>query len=152
MNFKQLLEHLEECLGYHQVPVNPSATGARDVFECSPLHHELMTELIKAIYLENNCRHLTDPVKRKPTFKAMTPIRLKVLRSLRTDVDAFQLIDALCTAVDQAFSKQGGQENGEKRQSKHATDESPKADVIQLDNFRYRRFNQSRLAPHRDKS
>ena len=140
MNFKQLLQHLEECLGYHQVPVNPSATGARDVFECSPLHHELMTELIKAIYLENGCRHLTDPVKRKPTFKAMTPIRLKVLRSSQTDVDAFQLIDALCTAVDEAFSEENRQENGEKRQRSYATAEPPKADVIQLDNFRYRRF------------
>ncbi len=70
----------------------------------------------------------------------MTPIRLKVLRSSQTDVDAFQLIDALCTAVDQAFRKADGQENGEKRQTKHATDEPPKADVIQLDNFRYRRF------------
>ena len=104
------------------------------------VHHELMTALIKAIYLENGCRHLTDPVKRKPTFKAMTPIRLKVLRSSRTDVDAFQLIDALCTAVDQAFSKEDGQENGGRRQPKYATGKPPKADVIQLDNFRYRRF------------
>ena len=49
MNFKELLSHLEERLGYHQFPVNPAATNIKDVFEGSPLHHDIMTRLVRAL-------------------------------------------------------------------------------------------------------
>ncbi|MFQ5551563.1 MAG: hypothetical protein ACE5FJ_10045, partial [Gemmatimonadales bacterium] len=62
MNFKELVHNLENHIGYHQIPINPGATGPKDLFECSPLHHELMTDLVQAIFKQNRCRKLTDPV------------------------------------------------------------------------------------------
>lgn len=138
MNFKELVQHLEKRIGYHQVPMNPAATGTKDLFESCALHHELMTELVQAIYKENGCRKLSDPVNRQDTFKALSPIRLKVLQSSKTDIDVFHLIENLCLAVDQAFGGNEHQHSGIRRSRSGA---DSKAEVIPLDNFRYRRFN-----------
>ncbi|MFQ5756586.1 MAG: hypothetical protein ACE5H7_10900 [Acidiferrobacterales bacterium] len=137
MNFKELVQILEERIGYHQIPINPAATGPKDLFECCALHHELMTELVRAIYDANHCHKLTDPVNRQKTFKALSPIRLKILRSRNTDIDVFHLIENLCTAVDQAFSNREGCGYPTRRRRAPA---ARKAEVFVLDNFRYRRF------------
>jgi hypothetical protein len=102
MNFKELVQILEERIGYHQIPINPAATGPKDLFECCALHHELMTELVRAIYDANDCHKLIDPVNRQKTFKALSPIRLKILRSTNTDIDVFHLIENLCTRLSNA--------------------------------------------------
>ena len=103
MNFKELLEQLEERLGYHQFPVNPAATNIKDVFEGSPLHHDMMTRLTRAIYVSNACRRLTDPVNLEKTLLALTPIRQEALRAARTDVDLYRLLDELGTALNKIF-------------------------------------------------
>ena len=137
MNFKELVQILEERIGYHQLPINPAATGPKDLFECCALHHELMTELVRAIYDANDCHKLTDPVNQQKTFKALSPIRLKILRSTNTDIDVFHLIENLCTAVDQAFSSRESYDYPTPRRRAPAI---RKAEVFVLDNFRYRRF------------
>lgn len=141
MNFRELLTQLQDRIGYHQLPVNPAATGPKDLFECCALHHELMTELVQAIYKQNGCRKLTDPVNRRDTFTALAPIRLNVLRSSKTDIDVFQLMESLCTAIDQAFDHDHGELGGARPKS--LPDETQKAAVIPLANFRYRRFKPS---------
>jgi hypothetical protein len=143
MNFKELVLHLESCIGYHQIPVNPTATGTKDLFESCALHHELMTDLMRAIYQENGCCKLTDPVSRRRTHDAIVPIRLEVLRSAKTDIDKFDLIENFCTAIEQAFTADDRQPHiANMRQS---TKESARtAQVIPLAKFRYRRF--TRLA------
>ena len=103
MNFKELLAQLEERLGYHQFPVNPAATNIKDVFEGSPLHHDMMTRLTRAIYVSNACRRLTDPVNLDKTLLALTPIRQEVLRAARTDVDLYRVLDELGTALNKIF-------------------------------------------------
>jgi hypothetical protein len=143
MNFKELVEHLESCIGYHQIPINPTATGTKDLFESCPLHHELMTDLMRAIYEENGCCKLTDPVSRKHTHDAVAPIRLQVLRSAKTDIDKFDLIESFCTAIEQAFAVDDHQPHI--TDMRQPTQESAKtAQVIPLEKFRYRRF--TRLA------
>ncbi|MBI3571898.1 MAG: hypothetical protein HY082_12500 [Gammaproteobacteria bacterium] len=105
MNFKELLEQLEEHLGYHQFPVNPAATNIKDVFEGSPLHHDLMTRLVRAIYVSNACRRLTDPVNLDKTLLALTPVRLEALRASTTDVDLYRLLDELGAALSKIFAE-----------------------------------------------
>lgn len=105
MNFLELLQKLEAQLGYHQLPLNPSATTLKNLFETIALHHELMKRLTQAIYSANRCRTLTSPVERDATFDALAPLRLEVLQSKHTDVDLFRFIDELCIALDLAFGR-----------------------------------------------
>jgi len=105
MNFKELLAQLEEHLGFHQFPVNPASTHIKDVFDGSPLHHDMMTRLVRAIYVSNACRRLTDPVTLDKTLSALTPIRLEALRSATTDVDLYRLLDELSGALGEIFSE-----------------------------------------------
>ncbi|MCR4302406.1 MAG: hypothetical protein NUV51_12415 [Sulfuricaulis sp.] len=105
MNFKELLEQLEERMGYHQFPVNPAATNIKDVFEGSPLHHDIMTRLVRAIFVSNACRRLTDPVNLDRTLLALTPIRQEVLRAAHTDVDLYRVLDELGAALGKIFSE-----------------------------------------------
>ena len=103
MNFKELLEQLEERLGYHQFPVNPAATNIKDVFEGSPLHHDMMIRLARAIYVSNACRRLTDPVNLDKTLQALAPIRQEALRSSMADVDLYRVLDELGVALNEIF-------------------------------------------------
>ncbi|OGI52697.1 MAG: hypothetical protein A3E57_00270 [Candidatus Muproteobacteria bacterium RIFCSPHIGHO2_12_FULL_60_33] len=105
MNFKELLAQLEERLGYHQFPVNPAATNIKDVFEGSPLHHDMMIRLARAIYVSNACRRLTDPVNLDKTLQALAPIRQEVLRAARTDVDLYRVLDELGAAFNKIFAE-----------------------------------------------
>ena len=104
MNFKELLEQLEERMGYHQFPVNPAATNIKDVFEGSPLHHDIITRLVRAIYVSNTCRRLIDSVNLDKTLLALTPIRQEVLRAARTDVDLYRVLDELGAALSKIFT------------------------------------------------
>jgi hypothetical protein len=105
MNFKELLAQLEEHLGYHQFPVNPAATHIKDVFDGSPLHHDIMTRLVRAIYVANACRRLIDPVTLDKTLAALTPIRLEALRSATTDVDLYRVLDDLGASLGEIFAE-----------------------------------------------
>lgn len=129
MNFYELLKRLEATLGYHQIPLNPSARGIKDLFECSPLHHELITRLAQAIYTRNSCRKITDNVYREPSFNALSPIRLEVLRSPRSDVDVHRLVEELCVVLDRIFR--------ESRSTPPAVPaRKPSAQVIAIEPFR----------------
>ena len=105
MNFKELLAQLEEHLGYHQFPVNPAATNIKNIFDGSPLHHDLMTGLARAIYVANACRRMTDPVDLDKTLRALAPIRQEALRSAGTDVDLYRLLDDLGVALNEIFAE-----------------------------------------------
>lgn len=138
MTFKELLQQLEACLGHHQIPLHAAPAGMHDLFEFCALHHELMTEIAMAIYKQNGCHGLGDEVTRAATFEALSPIRLRILRSPRTDVDLFHLIEELCRAVDAAF---GIRESAAKR-----PDSDParhRAPVVSLAQFRARRLRSS---------
>ena len=105
MNFKELLAQLEEHLGYHQFPVNPAATNIKNIFDGSPLHHDLMIGLARAIYVANACRRMTDPVDLDKTLRALAPIRQEALRSAGTDVDLYRLLDDLGVALNEIFAE-----------------------------------------------
>jgi len=112
MNFKELIEHLADEIGYHQVPLNTRAHRIDELFENCALHHELMLRLVRAIHSRNNCRTLTDGVTRVATLDAIAPIRLEVLHSPKTDIDTKRLMDDVCTAVSMAFDHADAQPPG----------------------------------------
>lgn len=103
MTFQQLMHYLEQALGHHQVPLRPHASRLQDLFESCALHHELMLRLANAVYKENRCRKLSDPIDQAVTLKVLGPIRRDILRAPHTDVDAFNFIEGLCTTVCAAF-------------------------------------------------
>ncbi len=103
MNFYQLMQHLEERLGYHQLPLNPGATNLRDLFEGTPLHHDWMTQFARAVYAENRCQRLTDAVTLAETFKALAVLRQQALKASATDVDLRALVEEVGEAVNAAF-------------------------------------------------
>ncbi len=144
MKFIVLLQHLENRLGYHQVPVNVHANRLQDLFECSPLHHDMMLRLSQAIYKKNGCTSIIARIDRDQTLAALGEIRLEVLRSTDTDVDLFEYIEELCFAVEAAFT-----ENDRRRIQRESLAEqqsrmiSKGADVIDLANYRQRRSNSS---------
>ncbi|MDH3563210.1 MAG: hypothetical protein OEN49_07420, partial [Gammaproteobacteria bacterium] len=76
----------------------------KDVFDGSPLHHDIMTRLARAIYVSNACRRLTDPVSLEKTLLALAPIRQEVLRAARTDVDLYRVLDELGAAFNKIFA------------------------------------------------
>ncbi|MBI3899362.1 MAG: hypothetical protein HY308_13840 [Gammaproteobacteria bacterium] len=132
MKFFELMQQLEAHLGYHQIPLNAGATNLKNLFECSPLHHELMMRLTQAIYSGNRCRRLSDNIEHNVTFEAIGPIRLQVLQSPQTDVDLFRLINELCVIVDRSFGPA----------APHRTDEDvppTNAQIIELAPFRRQR-------------
>ena len=106
MNFLQLIEKLTAHVGQHQLPANLTATGIQSLIDSSALHYDLATRIARAIYDQNRCRRLTDPVEAEATFEALGPIRAMLLCSSRTDVDAFRFMEDLCTAVAKIFDKQ----------------------------------------------
>lgn len=138
MNFLGLLAHLEEHLGSHQLPLNPRASGLRDLFDGIGLHHPLMQKVVRAIYEQNGCRRLTDPVDRHATLNALGPIRLEMLRAHSTDVDLYRLLEELCVAAAAAFTLE--------KPASVQPPAKPGAQIIKLEPFlRRRRLTASRI-------
>jgi hypothetical protein len=104
MTFCELIEQLSKRLGHHQLPVNPAATELRGFIESSAVHYGLVSQVTIAIYTGNCCRRLTDPVTRDATFESIEPVRLTVLRSPKTDVDAHGLMESMCVEVAHIFN------------------------------------------------
>jgi hypothetical protein len=136
MKFIDLLQQLEERFGYHQFPIASTAVDIKNIFEGSPLHPELTTRLIRAIYEQNCCRELSDTVTRENTFAALAPIRQEVLRSKSTDVDVYRLMEELCQAI--GYLLQDGSEGSPPDLASHRG-ENPPAQIIELDGYRRQR-------------
>ncbi len=133
MNFLELLQALEHRLGYQHLPLNPQASTLKQVFECSPVHHDLMRELVNALYAANACQQFTDPVNRDACFEAIGPVRQAALKTRTTDVDAYHLMENLCQGLDEIFTTERGVTKNTDAEKK------PGAEIIQLDRARRRR-------------
>ena len=104
MTFRELIEQLARRIGQHQLPVSTSASELRGFIDSGAVHYELVTQVVTAIYTGNRCRHLADPVTRDATFESIEPIRLAALRSPKTDVDAYALMESICAEVARIFN------------------------------------------------
>lgn len=105
MNFKEFLIALEHNLGYHHIPVNQQAMELSELFESSPVHGDLVSRLLRAIYSENRCQKFDDLVTLEKCNNAIAPIRLELVKAEHTDVGSIAFIDAFCFAVSDALTK-----------------------------------------------
>lgn len=105
MTFIELMQRLEQMLGYHQWPVDSGARELREVFDNSPVNGELTIKIMRALYKGNHCQKLTDPVTLEQCDQTLIPIRLKLVRSQTTDIDAYQFMEQMCHAVHKAWMK-----------------------------------------------
>lgn len=133
MNFLELLQALEDRLGYQHLPLNPRASTLKRVIESSPVHHDLMHRLVHALYYTNGCERLTDAVARDACFEAIGPVRQDALKTPTADVDAYRLLDDLCHALDDIFA------TGRALPTNALAEERPPAEVIRLDGAHRRR-------------
>lgn len=133
MNFYQLLQQIEDRLGYHQLPLNPGATGIRDIFDGTPLHHDWMVQLVRAIYAENGCRRLTDPVQRMQSFKALAVLRQQALRASATDIELRTLVEEIGEMLNEIFA-----EVASKATPAASADAPASADIISFESARRR--------------
>jgi len=104
MTFRELFEQLAKRIGQHQLPVNTTATELRGFIDSGAVHYELVTQVVTATYTGNRCRRLADPVTRDASFESIEPIRLAVLRSPKTDVDAHALMESICAELAHIFN------------------------------------------------
>lgn len=130
MTFLELLQALEHRLGYQHLPLNPRASSLKDLLESSPVHHDLVHRLVRAIYQHNSCRKLSDDVTRELCFAAIGPVRQEALKTSNTDIDAYHLLEDLCRAVDEIFNAGTAARDTEEKRS---------AEVIPLDSARRRK-------------
>lgn len=103
MTYIELLQALEQRLGYQHLPLNSHASNMKNLFESTPVHHELMQRLVQALYRKNACLVLTGTVQRDACFDAIGTVRQETLKAATTDVDAYRLLDDLCQALDEIF-------------------------------------------------
>lgn len=99
MTFIDFLKALEVRLGYHQLPIRADAGDIRDIFEASPVHTDLATRIVRAMYRENGCQKMQSPVTLNACNAALIPVRVDLLKARTTDVDEFGFMDDLCHAV-----------------------------------------------------
>lgn len=100
MLFKQLVQHLEERLGHHQVPTNAHAKTLNDILGGCAVHHDFLMTALRAIYKSNRCQKIDDTVARAPTLAAIEPLRLAVLHNPHTDIDLYRFMEDLCAQTE----------------------------------------------------
>jgi hypothetical protein len=103
VTYLELLQAFEQRLGNQHLPLNPRATGMKDLFESMAVHHDLIQRLAQRIYRDNGCRTLADHVHRDACFDAVGAVRQEALKTTSTDVDAYRLLDDLCRILDEIF-------------------------------------------------
>ena len=123
-------------MGYHQIPVNPSADNPKDIFESCPLHDDLTKQLVRTIYKRNKCQRLIDNIDREITESVLKEIRSVVVQETGTDVDRYHFIDDFCRAAHEFFvtdldSSGPGSHSDKKKET---------AQVINLRAYRQRRM------------
>lgn len=103
MTYLQLLTALEHRLGRLHVPLRPGGATVHDLFEGCALHHELVLQLVRAIYSENRCHHIRDIVTAEVSLQALIPIQARVLQSEHTDIDTYHFLQTFITTVQDIF-------------------------------------------------
>lgn len=126
MTFMQLMQQLEQSLGYHQWPVNACASQLHEVFESSPVNGELAIKIMRALYKSNRCQKFSDQVSLEQCNAALVPVRLEVVRGRTTDIDAFQFMENTCHAIHNALMTE------QQHRTRPSSANGYKADIISL--------------------
>ena len=99
VGFRNYFEQLEEHLGALLVPIQPRATGPRQIVTAEALHADLTRRAAVEIYRENQCRGMESPVRLFPTLDALGRLRFKAEGSNTTDRASVEFLESLGEAT-----------------------------------------------------
>ncbi len=108
VTFRNLIRHLADAIGRHHIPVRTRAPDIHEFIGPESIHHELVTDLVRAIYKANRCGHLDAPVHAAETFNALGNLRARLSQSGRTDIDQINLIDDIGWTVRELLDRGAG--------------------------------------------
>lgn len=111
MTFIELLNFLEDRLGYHQFPVNVQAKDLAQVFDSSATHHDFAVKLVHEIYKANHCQNLRSPIDQAKVEQVLVRLRADVLDGKKTDIDLYHFIEDICVVVYEFFNQADGDFN-----------------------------------------
>ena len=99
VGFRNYFEQLEEHLGALLVPIQPRATGPRQIVTAEALHADLARRAAVEVYRENQCRGMESPVRLFPTLDALGRLRFKAEDSNTTDQASVEFLESLGEAT-----------------------------------------------------
>lgn len=135
VTFRNLIRHLAEAIGRHYIPVRSRATDIHEFIGPDSIHHELVKNLVRAIYKANRCGHLDAPVHAAETFNALGNLRARLSQSGRADVDQINLIDDIGWTVRELLARGAG--NASARNAGHNEPNAEPAQILPLRRARY---------------
>ena len=95
VGFRNYFEQLEAHLGALLVPIQPRATGPRQIVTAEALHADLARKAAVDIYRENQCRGMESPVRLFPTLSALGSLRFKAENSNIADRASVEFLESL---------------------------------------------------------
>ena len=99
VGFRNYFEQLEEHLGVLHVPIQPRATGPRQIVTAEALHADLARRAAIEVYRENKCLGMESPVRLFPTLDALGRLRFKAEDSNTTDQASVEFLESLGEAT-----------------------------------------------------
>ena len=99
VGFRNYFEQLEEYLGALLVPIQPRATGPRQIVTAEALHADLTRRAAVEVYRENQCRGMESPVRLFPTLDALGRLRFKAEDSNTADQASVEFLESLGEAT-----------------------------------------------------
>ena len=99
VGFRNYFEQLEEHLGALLVPIQPRATGPRQIVTAEALHADLTRRAAVEVYRENQCRGMESPVRLFPTLDALGRLRFKAEDSNTADQASVEFLESLGKAT-----------------------------------------------------
>ena len=99
VGFRNYFEQLEEHLGALLVPIQPRATGPRQIVTAEALHADLARRAAVEVYRENQCRGMESPVRLFPTLDVLGRLRFKAENSNTTDQTSVEFLESLGEAT-----------------------------------------------------
>ena len=99
VGFRNYFEQLAEHLGALLVPIQPRATGPRQIVTAEALHADLARRAAVEVYKENQCRGMESPVRLFPTMDALGRLRFKAGNSNTTDQASVEFLELLGEAT-----------------------------------------------------
>ena len=99
VGFRNYFEQLEEHLGVLHVPIQPRATGPRQIVTAEALHADLARRAAIEVYRENKCLGMESPVRLFPTLDALGRLRFNTENSNSTDRASVEFLESLGEAT-----------------------------------------------------
>lgn len=90
-------------MGQHHIPLREHTNSINDLLAPDAVHHELIQQIVRAVYRANSCGHLDAAVSVEATFTALGQTRLGLTNSPQADIDQINLLDNLGWYTNQYF-------------------------------------------------